>query len=332
MTRHRSSASKTNTNANSKAKVASAEMAKKWEPVQPTPYVPAQNVIRKSNPKYIDLLDEDTTNVIPSQQWECISFVDPGQILKKREHYFFEQFLKNWDLTKSMTVFQDFLRFVSFTYGIEPDPLIKHFENFVQEERDKIRATNVTAEYNDFVDKNETRLMDEYNDEHGFQTSVFGMKLRGAYSTYEEARFHARAIREQDPYHDVHVCQRFAWIPVCPSAHKTGQIEYLEEELNQLVQEKIKNEAAAKQEFDKRVMDAKRKAVEENVAKAKKTGATVSQTVNEAGHLVGISTQEKLFRSDSPVQTSDLESVLFDHPIIPTASASASTSTSTSDK
>ena len=45
-----------------------------------------------SNPKYIDLCDEDPP--IAGQKFACLSFVSPEKILKKREVYIFEQFLK----------------------------------------------------------------------------------------------------------------------------------------------------------------------------------------------------------------------------------------------
>ena len=47
------------------------------------------------NPKYIDMLDEDKP--IANQKFVCISFVSPEKILKNREHYLFQQFLKTWD-------------------------------------------------------------------------------------------------------------------------------------------------------------------------------------------------------------------------------------------
>ena len=62
------------------------------------------------------------------------------------------------------------------------------------------------------------------------------------------------------------------WMPWEPEAYKTGKVEYLEEELNQLMSEKIKNEEKAKQEFEKRILETKRKAIEDNIAKAKKSG------------------------------------------------------------
>ena len=53
-------------------------------------------------------------------------------------------------------------------------------------------------------------------------------------------------LRELDPHHDVYVGPVGLWIPFHPEAYKTGRVEYLEDELNQLMTEKKKNEEKAK--------------------------------------------------------------------------------------
>ena len=50
-----------------------------------------------------------------------------------------------------------------------------------------------------------------------------------------------------------------------PEAYKTGRVEYLEPELNQLMDQKNKNEASAKEAFEKRVADSKREAIRDNI-------------------------------------------------------------------
>ena len=62
----------------------------------------------------------------------------------------------------------------------------------------------------------------------------------------------------------------------------------MEEELNQLHSEKLKNEERAKQAFDQRVKDAKKKAIMENIELAKKSGNVLTQTIDEEGNLVGV--------------------------------------------
>ena len=53
-------------------------------------------------------------------------------------------------------------------------------------------------------------------------------------------------LRELDNNHDVFIGPVGTWMPWDPEAYKTGRVEYLEEELNQLMNEKVKNEKEAK--------------------------------------------------------------------------------------
>ena len=47
-------------------------------------------------------------------------------------------------------------------------------------------------------------------------------------------------LRESDPNHDVYVGPVGVWMPFHPDAYKTGRVEHLEKELNELMHEKIK--------------------------------------------------------------------------------------------
>ena len=64
----------------------------------------------KPNPKYVDLLDEDKP--IAGQKFFCASFISPEKVLKQKEMFFFEEFLKKWEFNKSMEKFVQFLNFV----------------------------------------------------------------------------------------------------------------------------------------------------------------------------------------------------------------------------
>ena len=55
------------------------------------------------NTKYVDLLDEDKP--ISGQKFECVSFVSPENILKQKNMFFFENFLKHFDFEKSASKF-----------------------------------------------------------------------------------------------------------------------------------------------------------------------------------------------------------------------------------
>ena len=48
----------------------------------------------KVNSKYVDLLEEDKP--ISGQKFVCVSFCSPDKILKEKEIFYFEEFLKNY--------------------------------------------------------------------------------------------------------------------------------------------------------------------------------------------------------------------------------------------
>ena len=104
------------------------------------------------------------------------------------------------------------------------------------------------------------------------------------------------------------------WMPWEPEAYKTGRVEYLEEELNEIMHEKERNEKQAKQEFETRVKETKRKAIEENMKLAEESGNKLTQNVNEDGELVGVdgtNTSEKNLQSEQ-VSSADIRKELFE--------------------
>ena len=62
----------------------------------------------------------------------------------------------------------------------------------------------------------------------------------------------------------------------------------MEEELNALHKEKMKNEELAKKEFEERVRETKKKAIMENIDKANASGNVLTQTMDDEGNLIGV--------------------------------------------
>lgn len=267
------------------------------------------------NPKYVDLLDVD--KAIAGQSFGCFSFITPEKILKQKEMFLFEEFLKRWEFSKSMEKFHQFINFVSYKYKLSFDDVIKDFEGFVKEERDAIVSSSIEDDYKTFLDKEEDELEKQFNIKHNFQTSVRGFKSRGHFASLEEAEMRAKLLREVDPSFDVFVGPVGTWLPWDPEAYKTGRVEYMEEELNQLAHEKQKNESSAKNAFEQRVKETKQKAIDDNKKNADKHGSIVTQDIDEEGNLIGVdttaSTQEKaLGASADTISVADIRSELFD--------------------
>jgi len=118
-----------------------------------------------------------------------------------------------------------------------------------------------------------------------------------------------------DPNHDVYVGPIGMWMPWDPDAYKTGRVEHMEDELNQLMHEKTVNETSAKNEFEKHVKETKQKAIEENKKNAEKYGTQVTQTIDEQGNLVNVNnlnTQETELTKNDEVSVSDIQKELFE--------------------
>lgn len=256
------------------------------------------------NPKYIDLLDEDKS--LAGQKFVCLSFISPEHIIKQKDMFLFEQFIKKWDFTKSMEKFTQFLNFVSFKYHIDFEKVIKDFQEFTKEEQENLISTTIEDDYKNFLDEHEENLEKEFDKKHNFQTSIRGIKVRGVFPTQQEAELRCKMLRQVDPNHDVYVGPVGIWVPFHPEAYKTGRVEYMEETLNELMSEKKKNESKAKEEFDARVKEAKEKAMEDNKQKALESGNKLTQTLNKEGNLVSVNnmnTQEANIGENSTLES-----------------------------
>lgn len=266
----------------------------------------------EKNPKYVDLLDEDKP--VAGQKWVCMSFVSPDKILKKKELFFFEEFLKHWDYSKGVQKFSQFLNFISYKYNMNFDKIMSDYQEFIKSEESELVKTTIGDDYKNFLDAKEEELEKVFNEMHNFQTNTSGVKVRGSYPSREEAELRCKLLRELDPNHDIYVGPVGTWVPWEPEAYRTGRVEYLNDELNQLMHEKNKNEKQAKREFEKRVADAKKKAIEDNKKLAKETGNKLTQNIDAEGNLVGVgsSTVENNLKSNDEISSADIRKELFE--------------------
>jgi hypothetical protein len=278
---------------------------------------PPKGIILKNDTQYVDLLDEDKP--IAGQKYVCLSFVSPEDIIKQREQFYFENFVKHWDFHKSMEKYRQFTNFLSYKYKLDFEKLSADLNDFCETEKDNLINTSLLDEYKTFVDAKEEQLNEEFDKRHEFQTSIRGVKVRGVFPSQEEAELRCKMLRGVDPNHDVYVGQVGLWMPFHPEAYKTGRVEYMEETLNQLMNEKKKNEEEAKNEFDKRVKEAKEKAIKDNINKAETSGNKLTQTINDQGNLVNVATedgQKSIFgiptKEDALMTSDDIQKAIFE--------------------
>lgn len=237
---------------------------------------------------YVDLLEEDKP--IAQQKFVCVSFVSPENILKRKELYFFDQFVKHWDMTKSFQKYSQFTSFLAYKYNLSSEQLMDDLNDFCKEEKEKMASESVEDDYKTFLDNHGDKLENEFSKENQFQTNTRGIKIRGVFPTQDEAEKRAKFLRENDPHFDVYVGPVGIWMPWEPDAYKTGNVQFLESQLNDLMANKKQNEEKAKEYFDARVKEAKRKAIEENIRKAKESGNVLTQTIDKDSNLINLKT------------------------------------------
>ena len=260
--------------------------------------------------KLVDLLDEDKP--IAEQKFVCLSFISPEKVLKNKDVFMFENFAKQYHFNKSAELLTQYSNFVGFKYGLDADELNNDLKQFAESEKDKMKHS-VEDDYKNFLDRNEEDLEKQFAKEHEFKTSVRGVKVRGVFPSQEEAELRCKMLREVDPNHDIYVGPVGIWVPFHPEAYKTGRVEHLEKELNELMHEKKSNEDKAKMAFDKRVKESKLEAINENMKLAEEHGNKLTQTINEKGDLISIenmNTTEKTLGVNATME--DIQKELFE--------------------
>jgi hypothetical protein len=270
---------------------------------------PKNNPDGTPNVKYVDLLSVDPP--MAEQNYMCVSFVSPDKIIKQKNAFLFERFVKNFELDKSSKKFVQFLNFISYKYNLNFNKVMDDFNDFLKSEQPKLIETSIEDDYKNFLDANEKSLEQEFNQMVNFQTSTHGVKVRGVFPSQEEAGMRCKMLREIDPNHNIYVGPVGVWVPWEPEAYRTGKVDYMEDELNQLMHKKMENETEAKKHFDQRVLESKKQAIEDNIRKAKETGNKLTQNIDEQGNLVGVNNTIDASIGDG-ASSSDIRNELFD--------------------
>ena len=194
-----------------------------------------------------DFLEVDSK--IPGQNYCCISFISPEKLIKSKEVFKTQSFMK-YVLGKKLE---------DENHERVRQDIIENIKN----------SDNITEIYNNWLFSNEKELNDKFDEENDFQTSTRGVKIRGSYDTLKEAQIRAKILQRRDKNFNVFVGQVGYWLPWDPSAEDIKDQEYQEEQLNQLMQ-KYNENADEKEEFYEQEKQEKiKKAREENRKKNK---------------------------------------------------------------
>lgn len=194
----------------------------------------------------IDYLDVDIP--IPGQQYVCISFISPEKILIQKEQFVMKRFIKSLTDEKGNLV---------------------------------INADEFDTKYTDYVAINTQEIEAEFHKESGFQTTMRGVKIRGTYNSYDEATQRAKTLQSSDRDFHVFVGQVGYWLPWDPNADNVAKQEYMEKELNELMQSYKSNQLQRDMFYQNQVDEQKKKANEETEIKKQKIKEESEKEVKE---------------------------------------------------
>ena len=247
-----------------------------------TPQNVSEEQIKKQQ-NQLDELDADFLDIdkpLPGQNFVCLSFVSPEAAIKERYLWYLKEFLN--DL-------------------VAPIPQPENMPDLEYKTKlhsilcNKFKYNTIASIWEDFLHSNTEKLDKSYNEEVDYQTSTRGLKIRGTYYSYAEAKRRSQQISRTDKKHNVYIGQVGYWLPWDPNPHEVKEQEYQNKELNNLMkkyQENLLNkeeffharnqekmEAALKKNKNTKRVDEK---VEEELKKVRTTVAKKDKILNDA--------------------------------------------------
>jgi len=80
----------------------------------------------------------------------------------------------------------------------------------------------------------------------------FGIKIRGAFATRDEAANHAKRLQKEDPTFDIYVVDMYKWLLIPPDPTKIDDVHYSNEKLEEIMTGYKENQAQAARMFQER--------------------------------------------------------------------------------
>ncbi len=222
---------------------------------------------RAVQPTREDFLDEDPE--IASQKYVLLSFISPEKVLQTKDKFFFEKFLKDYEIQYKLKTLEQFLGNTVLEFNrkldqaadnllksgaetalidsiraerIQVDGVMEKFQEFVRKNKKEIGRVSIDEDYKDFLFRHEAKLEEEFHEKNGSQTTMRGLKIRGVYATTKEAEVRAKKLVRNDPIHNILVGEVGKWLPWDPSPNSIQEQEYAEDQLNQLMKSYKQNE------------------------------------------------------------------------------------------
>jgi hypothetical protein len=194
----------------------------------------SSDVSEVTDSKKPDYLEVD--DVIPGQNYVCLSFLSPETLMHNKEAF----------------------------------KCVKFLQSYCKDQ--KLRFEDVYSSYQDFTYKYEDKLQRDFDEQNDFQTSIRGLKVRGVYDTRGAAEDKAKKLSLNDSGFHTFVGQVGYWLPWDPNADKVADEVFQNSQLNDMMEKYQENNASKDMFYEEQKRD-KIKAAQEEVRKAKEEKA-----------------------------------------------------------
>ena len=219
-----------------------------------------------------DFLEVD--DPIGGQQFVCLSFVSPEDVIQNKEAFKTAKFLQSYAKDKGM------------------------------------KFNEVYEDYLNFQYKFQDEIQRDYDKENKGQTNIRGVKVRGVYSSKEEAEARAKKLHRLDSSFHVFIGQVGYWLPWNPCADKIEDEQFLDSGLNELMQKYKENNINKDLLYEEQKREKMKAAQEEVLAAKKKAAEEETLKDKEVDDVVSEKTVEEIISvSASDVSASDLETI-----------------------
>lgn len=215
----------------------------------------------KSKTIYDALVDDPTIN---GQEWCCLSFVSPENLIERRELFYMNCFLYE-EMNKYIgssaehmaktvsTQYNNIFENMIETYSNSGDAKdnefaqklkILHQENKIDESQLVNKCTRqfymdqqeITDKYTTYSSNNYQKLLESYERKFNDpRCSIRGFKVRGSFKTYEEAKQRCELLQKHEKYVGIAIAPVGVWVPWDPSPDAVQDSEYMLPELNKMM-------------------------------------------------------------------------------------------------
>ena len=116
------------------------------------------------------------------------------------------------------------------------------------------------------------------------KTTLSGIKIRGVFSTYEEACAHAKKLQSVDSYFNVFVGEVGKWLPFDPNpdSEAVKNSEYANEQLNSMMKSYMENQEKAKIYHEQRKNEMVRKNILDNINTRQENLADIKKKIKKS--------------------------------------------------